>query len=388
MAIYKTGNSVNPAAAEAGREIAAALGEVADIKMAFVYSGVQYDQKVLLEAVKKEMPGIPLIGNTSFTGVITPDGYISSDDGFAGIMAVAGDDVTIGVAGMPKAGDARSTGHAVAEKALAAAGRDDAPDYFYMVAPPGEEELYLKGISEVIGRVPFFGGSAADNAIAGEWLLFTDEMVTADGVAVAFFYTDKAFANKFTGAYRETANVGVITEIEGLRNLKKINGIPAVEQYRRWTGASAEDCSGGNLLAYSVCAPLGVKDPLGDLIAIRHPMNGNDANGSIDVGNNLAVGTAIIQMDGSVDELIASVGATLEELKAKIGGPIAGLHLVHCGGRRAGIDSRIEEVYDQIKRSVGDIPFITEFTFGEYGYEDDGRNTCGGLMLSFTAFGA
>ena len=81
------------------------------------------------------------------------------------------------------------------------------------------------------------------------------------------------------------------------------------------------------------------------------------------------------------------IGKTLEELKAKIGGPIGGLHLVHCGGRRAGIDARIDEVTEQIKKSVGDIPFIVEFTFGEYGYEDDGNNTCGGLMLSFTAFG-
>ena len=40
-----------------------------------------------------------------------------------------------------------------------------------------------------------------------------------------------------------------------------------------------------------------------------------------------------------------------------------------------------------IKKEAGTIPFIVEFTFGEYGYEDDGRNTCGGLMLSFTAFG-
>ena len=32
------------------------------------------------------------------------------------------------------------------------------------------------------------------------------------------------------------------------------------------------------------------------------------------------------------------------------------------------------------------IPFLTEFTFGEYGFERDDANTCGGLMLSFTAF--
>ena len=51
------------------------------------------------------------------------------------------------------------------------------------------------------------------------------------------------------------------------------------------------------------------------------------------------------------------------------------------------IDSRIDEVTAQVKKAVGDIPFIMEFTFGEYGYEDDGNNTCGGLMLSFTAFG-
>lgn len=30
---------------------------------------------------------------------------------------------------------------------------------------------------------------------------------------------------------------------------------------------------------------------------------------------------------------------------------------------------------------------MTIFTFGEYGQMEHGVNTCGGLMLSFTAFG-
>ena len=139
-------------------------------------------------------------------------------------------------------------------------------------------------------------------------------------------------------------------------------------------------------MSYAITNPLGVKDRLGDLTAIRHPMNGND-DGSMAIGNNLAVGTAVVLMEATVDELISSVGKTLEELKAKMNGEIGALHLVHCGGRRAGIDARIGEVAGLIKKTVGDIPFITEFTFGEYGYEDDGNNTCGGLMLSFTAFG-
>ena len=387
MLKVKTGQSTKANAAEAGREAASYVkDEIKNMQMAFVYSGVQYDQKELLQSIKMELPGVPLIGNTSFTGVITPEGFTSSEDGFVGIMSLSDKDLTVGVAAMEKEGTARETGHKVAEKALLAAGKDEAPDYFYMSAPPGEEEYYLKGITEVIGRVPFFGGSAADNTITGEWLLYAENIVTADGVAVAFFYSDKPFANKFTGAYHETTNVGVITKIDGDRTLMEIDDVPALKKYREWTGASVEDVAGGNLLGYAVCKPLAVKDRLGDLAAIRHPMNGNEDD-SIAIGNNLAVGTAIIQMEASVDELIEAVGKTLEELKAKINGPIAGLHLVHCGGRRAGIDARIDEVTEQIRKSVGDIPFIVEFTFGEYGYEDDGNNTCGGLMLSFTAFG-
>lgn len=387
MLKVKTGQSTKANAAEAGREAASYVkDEIKNMQMAFVYSGVQYDQKELMQSIEMELPGVPLIGNTSFTGVITPSGFTSGEDGFVGIMSLSDKDLTVGIAAMEKEGNARETGHKVAEKALIAAGKDEAPDYFYMSAPPGEEEYYLKGITEVIGRVPFFGGSAADNTITGEWLLYAEDIVTADGVAVAFFYSDKPFANKFTGAYHETTNAGVITKINGDRTLVEIDGVTALDKYCEWTGAGKEEVAGGNLLGYAVCKPLAVKDRLGDLAAIRHPMNGNE-DGSMAIGNNLAVGTAVIQMEASVDELIASVGKTLEELKAKIAGPIGGLHLVHCGGRRAGIDARIDEVTEQIKKSVGDIPFIVEFTFGEYGYEDDGNNTCGGLMLSFTAFG-
>jgi len=381
----KTGSSVNPNPEAAGREAAQAVKSLKDIKMAFVYSGVQYDQKKLLGAISSELPGVPLVGNTSFTGVITQEGFISGDDGFVGIMAMGDDKMKVGVAGSPKDGDARSTGRKVAMAALKNAGMDTAPDYFYMSAPPGEEEFYLKGITEVIGRVPFFGGSAADNTISGDWVLFTDEMVTPDGVAVAFFYTEKKFANVYTGAYEETEKVGIITKVRDNRTICEIDGVPALAKYREWTGATKEEVAGGGLLAYAITAPLGVKDPLGDLIAIRHPMAGNDDD-TITVGNNVAVNTAAILMKGSVDGLIASTGKTLEELNGKLGAEPGAYMLVHCGGRRAGIGDRIGEVAEQLKKAAGDTPFIAEFTFGEYGYEDDSKNTCGGLMLSFTGF--
>ena len=43
--------------------------------------------------------------------------------------------------------------------------------------------------------------------------------------------------------------------------------------------------------------------------------------------------------------------------------------------------------YAETDKAAGDVPFLVKFTFGEYGFEADGNNTCGGLMLSYSAFG-
>lgn len=361
-------------------------GNVGSAKALFAFSSGAYDIPAMLDELSKELPGVPVIGNTSFTGVITPKGFIGGD-GFLGAMALDDPAMAVGIAACPKTDpsqDAISLGEQVARKAMEAAGTDKAPLYYFMAASPAEEEYYVKGITHVIGRIPFFGGSAADNAIAGDWLLFTSEGAFSDGVAVAFFYGAPAIANVYTGAYHETEDVGIVTKTIGNRMLAEIDGVPALEKYASWRGMDPSELKGSQLLAKSVVSPLGVKDRLGDLVAIRHPMAGND-DGTIALGNKIAKSTAVIRMEASVDELISSTGETLHELKGEIENPAAYL-LVHCGGRRAGIGERIGEVADQLKRQADGVPFLTEFTFGEYGEVDDGMNTCGGLMLSFTGF--
>ncbi|MBP0981833.1 MAG: hypothetical protein J5968_06470, partial [Oscillospiraceae bacterium] len=164
-----TGSSINQNPELAAAQAAAKAIEGLDsVKMAFVYGSADYDIKAMMAGVTKAMPNIPVIGNTSFTGVITPEGYISSENGFIGIMAMSDADLAVGIAASERTADSPEViGAKIAKEAMQAAGKTCAPDYFYMVASPAEEEHYLKGITEVIGRVPFFGGSAADNEIAG-----------------------------------------------------------------------------------------------------------------------------------------------------------------------------------------------------------------------------
>lgn len=383
------GSSTAASARDAGKEAAAAAGNsLSDVKVALVYCSCDYDVDEVMAGVNDALPGVPALGNTSFTGVVVPGaGYVGGDEPFVGVMALSDEAMTVSVVAADRAqsDDAFAAGAAMAEAAVEAAGTDMAPDYFYMAASPAEEEIYLKGMASVIGRVPFFGGSAADNTIEGNWKLYANGESFADGCVAAYFWGGPSMTNVFTGAYRETDDFGVITKIDGLRTIVEIDGVPAAKKYQEWSGCSDEDIAGGNLLAYSVTSPLGVKDRLGDLVAIRHPMNGND-DFSIAVGNNLAEKTCVIRMEATVDELIQSVPDTLRELMDRMPGQPAAFHLVHCGGRRAGIDARIGEVADAVKATVGDVPFIMEFTFGEYGFESDNNNTCGGLMLSFTGF--
>lgn len=386
MLKVNVGSSISSCAKTAGKEAAskAKLG-LDSIKMAFVYGSCDYNIDEMLSGVAEELPDIPLIGNTSFTGIITPEGFIGSEDGFVGVMALSDPDMIIGIASKERGASPVEDGKLIAAEAMKAANQNSSPNFFYMAASPAEEEFYLKGISYIIGRIPFFGGSSADNSISGNWKLYTDNSQFSDGVVIAFFYGDIKMTNLFTGTYRETDDFGVITKVDGNRTLVEIDGVPATKKYAKWRGIDMEAVTGGNLLATTITSPLGVKDRLGDLIAIRHPMNGND-DFSMAIGNNLSEKTCVIRMEATVDELISSTGETLKALIEKMDKPPIAFHLVHCGGRRAGIDSRIDEVAKLIKEVAGDIPFIVEFTFGEYGFESDNNNTCGGLMLSFTGF--
>ena len=363
-------------------------GKNKSAKLVFDYMSCDYKIKDVIKGIK-EIYDCPVIGNTSFTGVIMPEGYIGGDKPFVGIMVLCDPDMVVGVGFADRKAfqSARDAGESAtkAARVMTKMPYNDEPDLMYMTASPTEEEFFLKGANRVIGRVPVFGGSTADNTITGNWKLYLDNKITAEGVAVALIYMKSGFVNEFTGAYRETSDMGIITKVEGTRRLVSIDNVPAVKKYAKWRGMKPSELMGDKLLSATITSPLGVKDRLGDLIAIRHPMFAND-DYSMNIGANLAVGTTVIRMEATVDELVSSVGETLKKLNARIKKPVVCYHLVHCGGRRAGIDSRINEVYEEIKKNTNGAPFIMEFTFGEYGYVEDGNNTTGGLMLSFTAF--
>ena len=362
-------------------------------KLGMMYCSCNDDVEEVVSGAMSSMKGAPVIGCTSSGMIITNDGIIESEDGFAGLMSFDDKNMNIGVAAHKAGKNAREIGRKVARAAVENAGENYSPNYFYMVASPKEEEDYLMGIQDVIGRVPMFGGSAADDTVEGNWKIFCNDQVFQDGVAVAFFYTDNDIVTSYTGAYRESENYGLITEVKNDRTLVKIDGVSALKKYADWIGKKPSELKGQNLLVASITKPLGVKDPLGNLTVVRHPMFGDDmgtkttTDDVINLGNKVVEKTAIVQLEATVDELIKSTKTTLKDVKSQLSTEPAGYFLVHCGGRKLGIGDRIDEVYKNLVEEARGVPFITVFTFGEYGYDEHSANICGGLMLSFTAFG-
>ena len=79
-----------------------AVVDLCETKVAFLFSSVKYDQKKLIEGAKSVLGTAPIIGCTSSGAIIVPDGVISSDNGFAGMLAIGDNETAVGVAGSEK----------------------------------------------------------------------------------------------------------------------------------------------------------------------------------------------------------------------------------------------------------------------------------------------
>lgn len=389
----KVGYSINPDYIESGIEAAKkSTKDFKNVKFSFLYTSCNSNIQDIIKGIR-EVTDTPFIGCTSSGGIIVPDGYVTSENGFAGMLTLDDPNMTIGVGCHAAGRDARAIGRKVAIDAVVNAKSQRAPAYFYMVASPKNEEEYLMGIQDVIGRVPMFGGSAADDNLEDNWKIICNDKVISDGVAVAFFYTDNEIVTSYTGAYKETKNMGLITEVRNHRELISIDGISALKKYAHWTNVSPSTLKEKNLLMASVTKPIGIKDPLGNLTVIRHPVFAND-NGTVKIsddtillGNNVVEGTAVIQLESTPDQLIEGVINTFKDVKKQIYTDPAAFILIHDGARRIVLGDRIEEIAKKVVKESRGIPFIMPFTFGEYGYDEHSSNICGGLMLSFTAIG-
>ena len=214
----KVGYSENVDAFASGAETAKMANVIENPQVGLLFTSCVQDQNKIMEGAKSVLGDVPVIGCTSSAAICTQDGYLNKETGYSGMMLFGGD-LEVVTAGSAQTDETpREVGRKVALEAISKVkGEDTEPDFFFMSASPANEEEYLEGIQDVIGNVPVFGGSAADNTVEGKWSILNDGEAFADGLTIAIFYTKGEMKNLYTGAYHETSNVGVITKVRDER---------------------------------------------------------------------------------------------------------------------------------------------------------------------------
>lgn len=348
--------------------------------LAILFATTDYDTQALVSGVDKALGGVPLWGGSTNAGVFANDQWVTplagvGAKGAAALMLIA--DRPGGAAVEPVGDDAVAAGAVATRKAIAQAGGK--ASVLLTMAFMGPEEKLLEGVAQAASGLPVVGGSASDGN--GVFQQFGRGLMTTNAFTVAALGGEVGYA--FGNGYRLTGHQAVITRAQG-RRLLELDHRPALEVYAEWNKEKKAAVSGGALLTYSVFHPL-VLHLNGDRLAV-HPMSGND-DGSIDLGAAMPEGKTIELGAATLDELIAAVEPVVRQAAAKVKHPKAVL-LAHCGGRAIGLGDHIKDVAGQVRKAVGELPWIGYLAFGEQGCFGQGRIAHGDLSLSALVLGS
>ncbi len=365
--------------------------------LVLIQSDCRHDPAVLAEAAGRLFPGAAVMGGSSCLGLMTEAGFAPAgrEGPSLGLFGLADPDGAYGTGAAEFGGDPRAAAAAATEAALTHAGRPyDMPALVWLCAAPGAEEQVLAGIAEVLGpQVPVFGGSAADNDVSGGWWQIAGQRPRAlrDGVALAVMFPSGRIGHAFQSGYEPTVQAGRVTASRG-RELVSIDGEPAAEVYRRWTGGRIRQAGPGAILAESTWTPLAREAGRLDRVPfylLAHPAQVT-ADGTLQLFAELPEGVEVTLMAGTEPGLLGRIGRVAQEAALASGlapGQIRGAIAIYCGGCMLAIRPRMAEVVASLRQALPGVPFLGGFTFGEQGRSVTGQNLHGNLMISVIVFG-
>ncbi|HTV18674.1 MAG TPA: FIST N-terminal domain-containing protein [Polyangiaceae bacterium] len=362
------------------------------VRWGLLYAVEDFKTERLRVEITKKYPGITLVGATSFRGV------------FSGRKLVRGAALLLGGEsdGLTAASTLRSVGPERARAEATAAAREvtaalgKPPELVILHATPGFEEAVISGIVEALGpSVEIYGGSAADDTVAGRWSVFNEKGTTGRGFAMAGLSTtsnDVSFHGGFISGYLPTAKRGVVTRAKG-RVIAQIDGEPAASVYDRWTGGiiSGSLRRGGSVLLQTNLHPLAREIQSRSAVPHRllsHP-HAVHADGGLELFTDVEAGDVVELMIGTPEPLVTRAAKVVPRTLGRTSGKVAGGLLVYCGGCLAAVMDRADDIASTFEAAIDQAPFVGVATFGEQGCFVGGRdkiNRHGNLMCSSVLF--
>jgi hypothetical protein len=378
----------SPAQARSVRErlTGGALGDPAWVLM---YCVPDAAADLLMDVLAQLHPRVPVFGATSSRGVFSASGFGRDPTLLVGERA---DEIRVALAleAASQASAAAAAARACREIERALGQR---PDIMLLHATPGFEEQILAGIGRAVGDdVPVYGGSAADDEMAGNWRVFADGRSCAEGFVLAGIASVRPVLSAFIGGYVPTANAGVVTRAEG-RTVFEIDGRPAAVVYNEWTHGliDAELATGGNVVFKTNSLPLArIANRLPEGTQQRllaHPHEVVAGSRALRCLSEIAAGEPIMAMTTTRESLVARVRRVVQRARAYSALPPRGGVLIYCSGSLDIVSDQAALISSEFQCAAGDIPVVGAATFGEQGrFREGGASRHGNLMCSVLLF--
>lgn len=334
-------------------------------KAGLLFTGMDFEHQELLDAINDTWPGIELIGCTT-------DGELSSSLGFRddsiSLLLLASDTVHF-AAGLGRGlhADAEAACAQAVEQARAKSKLEPrlcvATPESLAVSGQRTVELLRKALGET---VDLFGGRAADHRKYERTLQFCGREVVSDSVPILLLSGPVVYSFGVASGWRPIGDPGIITRSQG-NVVYEIDGVPAIEFYRRFLGKEFK---------LSAEIPLIVLNEAGEPEYLRPSSGEIDSDtGAITYLSDVPQG---VRAQVSVTDRTAILEGCEESVQKALRGypegkkPEAAV-IVSCSSRKLLLGTKTPEEFRILNERLGsELPLAGFYSFGEIGPQTSG----------------
>jgi signal transduction histidine kinase/DNA-binding response OmpR family regulator/HPt (histidine-containing phosphotransfer) domain-containing protein len=239
----------------------------------------------------------------------------------------------------------------------------------------------LKRLS--LGRLPVFGGSAADWSLNANYV-FHGRLAAPDSMVLAIFETSLRYGIAISHGLKPTSRKALVTRSRD-HEILELDGRPAAETYRRMLGV-APDAMPDRQHRLSAGPPLGIRDPSGQYTV--NMISEVTPEGGMRLAQPVAEGTLLTVMDIMPDEMIAAGEDAMRKamLRSSECDP-AVTFACDCVLREQILGERAGEELAAILRMTPHAPVVGFYSFGETGASDDGASRHNNEAISVLLLG-
>jgi hypothetical protein len=220
-----------------------------------------------------------------------------------------------------------------------------------------------KGInSKLNNRISVTGGLAGDQANFAETVIVHNKTGEKNLVLAIGFYGKNLQVGY--GSMGGWDSFGVDREVTKSKAniLYELDGLPALELYKRYLGDHAAD-----LPASALLFPLSLRLKGSETSVVRTVLAVNEEDGSMVFAGDLPQGEYVRLMKANFDRLIdgANDAAEMSKISLKNSDPDLAI-LISCVGRKLVLKQRVEEELEIIREVIGNNAAVTGFySYGE-----------------------